>query len=225
MATPGRLRRVVPVFIILFIAPLLVILLFRLGKNEYKELPYLGNPEGIDAHGDTIRHKVSDFLFTDQTGKPFGSDSLKGKIYVADFFFTHCPNICPQLTKDLKGVQEKFNDDADFRIVSFSLDPKRDSAPVLQKYKEKYKITTPQWHFLTAPKPDIIHIMGVKGYLVVEPIDGQDPDQLQHSEVVVLVDKEGHIRGNYNGLKEEDMTRLIEDAHTLYVYYARHNHK
>lgn len=224
MATPSRTRRVLPVFLILFIAPVFVILIFKLGKNQYKPLPYLGNKIPV-AEGDTIYHNIPSFLFTDQNGKPFGSDSLKGKIYVANFFFTSCPNICPTMTKSLIGVQEKFKDDNDFRIVSFTLDPKRDTAAKLKKYAEKYKITTYQWHFLTAPKDSTARIMGPDGFLIVKPIEVADPDQLQHSEVMVLVDKEGHIRGNYNGTLEADMTKLIEDAHTLYVYYARNAHK
>jgi protein SCO1 len=225
MAKPGRIRRVLPVFIILFLVPILIILLFRYGKNVYKPLPYLGNYSGIDINGDTIRHSIPAFLYTDQNGKPYGSDSLKGKIYVADFFFTSCPNICPVLTKNLVTVQEKFRNDKDFRIVSFSLDPKRDSVAALKKYAEKYKITTPQWHFLTAPKEDIMNIIGENGYLIARPIPGADPNSMQHSKFIVLVDKEGHIRGSYDGTNIDEIQRLVEDAHTLFVYYARNNNK
>jgi protein SCO1/2 len=226
MAVPGRTRRVLPVFLILFLAPVVVIIIFKFGKNNYKQLPYIGLPVGIDAKGDTIRHTIPSFSFaTDQNGQPFGSDSLKGKIYIADFFFTSCPNICPLLTHSLIRVQDRFKNDNDFRVVSFSLDPQRDSAETLKQYAAKYKITTSQWHFLTAPKDSIYDLMGPKGYLIVKPILGADADQLQHSEVVVLIDKEGHIRGSYNGLKEDEMDKLIEDAHTLYVLYARQSRK
>ena len=225
MAAPGRIRRVLPVFIILFLAPIVVILLFKFGKNVYKPLPYIGTPTGIDSKGDTIRHKVRDFVFTDQYGKAFGADSLKGKIHIANFFFTSCPNICPLMTQNLQRVQGKFKDDKDFRIVSFTLDPKRDTAARLKWYADKYKINTYQWHFVTSTKDQIASVMGEDGYLVVKPVEGANPDQLQHSDLVILVDKEGHIRGNYHGTKEEDIDKLIEDAHTLYVAYARNNHK
>jgi protein SCO1 len=225
MADPGRIKRVFPVFIILFLVPILIILLFRYGKNVYKPLPYLGNYEGIDTKGDTIRHSIPAFLYTDQYGRSYGSDSLKGKIYVADFFFTSCPNICPTLTKNLKTVQEKFRDDQEFRIVSFSLDPKRDTVAALKRYAEKYKISTYQWHFLTAPKEDILKIIGEKGYLIARPIEGAEPNQMLHSKFIVLVDKEGHIRGSYDGTNEDDIQRLVEDAHTLFVYYAKHTNK
>jgi protein SCO1 len=225
MAGGGKIRRILPVFIILFIMPIFIMLLFRLGKNVYKPLPYLGNYDGIAANGDTIRHTIPPFLFTDQYGKPYGSDSLKGKIYVADFFFTSCPNICPVMTKNLVKVQEKFKNDKDFRIVSFTLDPKRDSAAKLKRYADKYKINTYQWHFLTGPKEQIIEVIGEKGYLAAKPIEGEDPNQLKHSKFVVLVDKEGHIRGSYDGTNEDEIQRLVEDAHTLYIHYARKDNK
>jgi protein SCO1/2 len=221
----SRLRNILPALLLVIIIPAIIILMAVFGKNKYKPLPYLGNPEGIAANGDTIRHSISPFTFTDQYGKPYGSEDLKGKIYVADFFFTSCPNICPVMTKNLKKVQEKVGKTKDFHIVSFTLDPKRDSAKRLAEYAAKYKITGDQWHFLTAPKEDIINIMGIKGYLVVKPIEGADPNQFQHSEVMVLVDKEGHIRGNYNGTDDKDIERLEEDIQYLDYSYGHNNNK
>src|ERR1039458_578168 len=124
MTNPSKIRRVVPVFIILFLAPIIVILIFKFGKNTYKELPYFGGSVGLSPNGDTIRHTVKNFRFTDQYGKPYGSDSLKGKIYIVSFFYTNIAEQYRKLFKNLSDGQERFRNDKDFRILMLSTDRK-----------------------------------------------------------------------------------------------------
>jgi protein SCO1/2 len=203
----------------------MIILMVRQGKNVYKHLPYIGNPEGIAPNGDTIRHSIRPFTFTDQHGKPFSSESLKGNIYVAEFFFTSCNSICPVMTKGLKS--EIFDTYAnskkmpDFRMVSFTINPEIDSPARLNAYAAKFGITSDKWIFLTAPKDSIYKLMGPEGFLMIEPRPEAGTNQLVHSKFVELVDKEGHIRGTYDATDHKELERLSEDIRLLMVQYAR----
>lgn len=218
MANPSRFRRIFPVFIILFMAPIIVILLFRFGKNTYKPLPYYGAPIGFAPNGDTLRHAIPSFSLIDQNAHPFGSDSLAGKIYVVDFFSLNNKETTKRLTENLKKIQERFRNDKDFRVICFSLDP--NVTPVdLKQFAEANKINAYQWHFL-ANSPDMDPgLIGEKGYLLKNSDFVPNQGSL-YSPVFELIDKEGHIRGKYIGIDPDNTGTVVEDAHTLFVYYA-----
>ena len=219
-AKPEKRSVVVALFLVVGI-PVFLVIFFNLGTNHYKPLPFIGKREGFTAKGDTIFQKVPDFSLTDQTGHAYGTNDLKGHIYIADFFFTSCPNICPTMTKTLVKVQEKFKGRDIVRILSFSLDPKRDSAARLATYARQYGINNTQWHLLTGDKNYVLGLM--PGFLLQSAEYGKEEKDIYHSEFMLLVDEEGHIRGVYNGAKndEKELERMEEDIHTLALSYER----
>src|SRR5207245_2740644 len=153
----------------------------------------------------------------DQFSKPYGTPQLNGKIWVADFIFTRCPSSCPYITKNLEKLQEDSKDSKGLKIVSFSVDPNYDKPPVLKAYAEKNNIDSAHWRLLTGSKDSLYDLMGTKGFLVVKPQPNDTLKRFMHSEVVDLIDREGHIRGSYNGTDPREIERLEEDIRTLYV--------
>ena len=219
MAKPSRFRRIFPVFVILFMAPIIVILLFKFGRNTYKPLPYYGAPIGFAPNGDTLRHAIPAFSLIDQNGNPFGSDSLKGKIYVVDFFSLNNKETAKRLTENLKKIQERFRNDKDFRVVCFSLDPQVTPA-ILKQFTEDNKISSYQWHFLASSPEMDLALIGEKGYLLKNSDFVPNQGSTLYSPYFELIDKEGHIRGKYIGVDSDNAGTVVEDAHTLFVYYA-----
>ncbi|RYD82780.1 MAG: SCO family protein [Sphingobacteriales bacterium] len=212
------LRRFIPYLILLL--PVIAILILRQGKNVYQKLPHIGNYKGLKPNGDTIFHAIPEFSLTDQYGKAFGSNDLKGKTYVANFIFTRCPNICPEMTKNLTVIKNEFKNWKDFRMISMTLDPKFDSPKVLNAFADKYEVNNGNWHFLTGSHDSIYWLMNQEGFLIVKPLPSEDPAQFQHSEVVALIDKDGYIRGHYNGTDLKDVERLKDEIKLLYHSYA-----
>jgi protein SCO1/2 len=224
MADIRRIRNIAVPVLIVILLPLLVIMMVRSGKNVYKHLPYLGNPVGLAPNGDTIRHTVKPFTFTDQFGQPYGTDSLKGKIYVAEFFFTSCNSICPVMTKGLKEVvydeYRKGKHSDDLRLLSFTIDPKRDTPARLAQYAEKFGIKGHRWMFLTGPKDSLYKLMGPESFMMIEPHPDEGTDQITHSKFVELVDKEGRIRGTYDATNHDELERLRDEIRLLMLQYA-----
>lgn len=154
---------------------------------------------------DTVPH----FVLTDSSGKPFDSNALKGKVWVADFIYTHCPGPCPRMTSQMHEFEKKINGDADARLVSFSVDPDRDTPPVLQEFANRFGGPTEKWFFLTG-RPEILHRLARNVFKVGDLIGVMD-----HSTKFILVDKQGRIRGYYSTFDAEGLTTLLEDARTL----------
>src|SRR2546423_1619862 len=152
------------------------------------------------------------FALTDQDGKPFASDRLRGKVWVADFIFTNCPGACPQMTMRMGGLQKAI---ADTRVhfVSFSVDPERDTPAVLKNYAQTFGADPVRWHFLTGEKTEMFEAArGMK--LTAEPAGVLGPE-IAHAEKFLLVDGEGRVRGVYDSKDDQDMKRLVADAPTL----------
>ncbi|WP_305953192.1 SCO family protein [Emticicia oligotrophica] len=175
--------------------------------------------------GDTVFHQIPPYKLIDQEGKEFSTEQLKGKIYVADFFFSRCGTICPKLSNSLSRVQSIFSADTNVRIVSHSVDPKYDSAAVLKKYAQKYDAKPGKWYFLTGDKKAIYDI-AIKGYkLPVADASEYDSkirsvdETFIHSEKLLLIDKEGYIRGIYDGTYNPDVERLIGEVKVLTEIY------
>ena len=171
---------------------------------------------------DTVWYKLANGSFTNQLGKQVHLDDLRGRIIIADFFFTRCPSICPTLTKNMKGLQESLKgkditkkiDTAFVQFLSFSVDPERDSVPVIKKYADKYGVNHDVWWMLTGPKKEVYDFALHEIKLPVQ--DGGQVDSLFiHTEKFVLIDKEGVIRGYYNGLDEASLSKLAEDLTLL----------
>ena len=211
------------VLIICILLPVIFLIVLRFGKNKYKELPHFGTPKGITEKGDTLFHTVPPFSFYDQDRRSFGSEDLKGKIYVADFFFTRCPSICPTLLSNLKKVSDAFPKSGvnELNFVCFSVDPNHDSVEVLKKYADKNKISDKRWHFLTGNRDSIYDLMNTKGFLILKPEPNEEPAKFNHSGIISLVDPDGCIRGQYDGTNDEEIDRLVGDIQLLRVKYVK----
>lgn len=175
---------------------------------------YEKNAGSLPVLGKTKDHSITEFRLTDQDGNIKGTDEWKNKIVVADFFFSHCPSICPKMTNNLKAVQQEFAGDEKVLINSISIDPERDSATQLKKYADHYNIDTRNWSLLTGNKKDI-YKMARNSFLIVATDGDGGPDDFIHSEKLVLIDTKKRIRGYYDGTSSKEVNQLIRDIKKL----------
>lgn len=171
---------------------------------------------------DTVYHTIPNFSFIDQDGLPYTSDSLKGKIYVADFFFTTCPSICPVMTAQMNQLYWKLDKSAyqNVHYISYTVNPDYDTPEVLKAYAKKNDVNTKRWRFVTGEKKEIYEL-GVLGYYLNAQEDALAPGGFLHSNLFVLVDKEGHIRGYYDGTNSDEIRVLAGDIAMLIASYKR----
>ena len=195
------------------LSKIVFIFLVVLGCQQEKKLPFLG-PKEIGKQGDTLYHKIPDFKFLNQDSLWISEKDMAGKIYVADFFFTTCPTICPKMKTQLLRIYDKFAEDDRIRILSHTIDPEFDGVLVLKDYAKKLNITSPRWNLLTGKKSDIYRL-GEKSYMVTAQEDANEEGGFVHSGAFILVDQNRHVRGIYDGTKEEDVNHLIEDIGVL----------
>ncbi|NIK73044.1 protein SCO1/2 [Thermonema lapsum] len=202
----------------LFIWALVVV--FYACKQEERRLPYLGEKQVVSrttADGqtivDTVYHRIPPFRFINQEGDTITEKNFEGKVYVADFFFTTCPTICPKMSAEMLKVYEHFQNDDRVLFLSHSIDTKYDSVPVLKAYAEKLGVTAPKWHFVTGNRKDIYAI--AEHYMVTASEDPAAPGGYVHSGALLLIDGQRHIRGVYNGTDPQDTKKLIEDIELL----------
>ena len=158
-------------------------------------------------------HKISDFSLTNQNGKIITQEYYDNKIYIADFFFTTCPTICPIMTENMFQIQEKTIGN-DVLLVSYSVTPEIDSTAQLKKYALEKGVNDNKWNLLTGDKKQI-YDLARKSYLVAKNDgDGGKYDMI-HTENFVLIDKEKRIRGFYDGTNNEEMDKLLKDVKIL----------
>lgn len=200
---------------------LAALLLFAACKSGIKKtLPIYGRRQAVTktVNGqqitDTVYQTIPDFTFVNQYGDSTGSKQLKNKIYVADFFFTSCPSICPIMERNMLNVYKAYKDTSDVKIVSFTIDPRHDTVPVLKKYAEKLGVTGNSWWFLLGNK-DKVYDMAAKDYLVAVSQDSTVAGGYVHQGYFVLVDKQGRVRGSYDGTDMKQVNQLIDDIKTL----------
>lgn len=191
-------------------------------NDRKKSLPILGNwhVDSIEVEGktvtDTVFHEIATFSFVNQDSVTITNSDLEGKIYVADFFFTTCPTICPVMKTQMLRVYEKFKDNPEFKILSHTIDPKHDTVALLKDYSQRLGIENAStWHFLTGDQEKIFEI-GQTSYLTTAMEDQQEPGGFLHSGAFVLVDQNGRIRGVYDGTKEDQVNRLMNDIPKLF---------
>ncbi len=188
--------------------------------GEQKQLPIYGERETVEKviNGktvtDTVYHTIGEFTLVNQYGDTVTNKSLEGKVYVADFFFTTCPTICPVMKKQMKKVYEATRADERVAILSHTIDPKHDTPEVLRKFAEDLGITGTKWQFVTGPKKDIYDI-GQGSYMVTAKEDSTAEGGYLHSGAFILIDTHRRVRGTYDGTKEADAERLIKDIHQL----------
>lgn len=189
-----------------------------------KKLPILGERDWVKKTVDgkeivdTIYNTIPPFTFANQNGDTVTENLVKDKIYVADFFFTTCPTICPVMKRQMLKVYDQFKANKDVMILSHTIDPDHDTPQVLNKFAKDLGVTGDQWQFLTGPKEKIYEI-GLKNYMVVAKEDSAAEGGFLHSGAFVLVDKDKHVRGIYDGTTEEGTKRLIADMQTLLNEY------
>ncbi len=173
------------------------------------------NPELVDKDQQSNKpHRIADFKLVNQNGDTITLQNLEGKIYVADFFFTTCPTICPKMSDQMQRVYEKYLNNPDVLILSHTVMPEVDSVSVLKAYADKYAANADKWIFLTGPKEDIYQLARKSYFAVISEGDGGVSDFI-HTENFVLVDKQKRIRGFYDGTSEEDVDRLIKEISYL----------
>ncbi|MBO9591696.1 MAG: SCO family protein [Niabella sp.] len=156
--------------------------------------------------------KVGQFTFTDQDGKPFSNKDVEGNVYVAEYFYTTCPGICPMMNDNMKQVYQKYKGTPGFLIVSHTCDPERDSATQLKHYADSMNVDTRQWVFLTGRK-DSLYKMARLSYTIDDPKNyfNSNEDDFLHTQFWALVDRKGNVLKIYDGLKQKEINRLIAD--------------
>ncbi len=204
---------------LLLIGPVLVLFLLHRGKNIYVQLPYFGS-RTLDSKGDTVYHTVPPFYLNDASINDFNSRSLAGKVYVAEFFSIHSASLESTMTRNLRRVYEAFHTEKSFAIVSMSVDSAANQQDVLRQFRQKNQIMGNQWSLLYGNSGYISSLMGERGYLLKQNGASTADNLLQHGEYVSLVDKAGHIRGQYNATDEKEVERLMDEIRLLYINYA-----
>ena len=159
-------------------------------------------------------HKINDFLLTNQNGELISQEFYQNKIYIADFFFTTCPDICPIMTENMSYLQNELKDQVDVMLVSFSVTPQVDTVDVLRAYADSRGVDDSKWNLFTGNKKDIYELAR-KSFLVAKNDgDGGRYDMI-HTENFVLTDKESRIRGFYDGTNKEEIKKLLIDIKIL----------
>ena len=167
---------------------------------------------------DTVWHTLPDFTLKNQLGQTVSWDDMKDKVVVADFFFTHCPTICPKLTGNMKLLQESITNaqrvgdkTPDFiHFISFSIDPERDSVPQIKKWADRFQVNPEQWWLLTGDKKTIYDL--AINDMKLTTVDGHGVDtSFIHTDRFVLIDPKRHIRGYYHGLDSADLKQISND--------------
>ena len=211
---------------LLLIIPLIFVAWFFINKNEHKPLrtlPYFGQ-KNVVKNGDTTYHVVKPFCFTNQYNEKVTEETMKGKIYVTDFFFTTCQSICPIMSSELERVYKQFSHQEDILILSHTVSPEEDSASVLKEYASMHGVKDRRWLFVTGDKKHL-YDMARTSYLLNAEEGNGDADDFIHTQNFALVDKEKHLRGFYDGTDSLDVSRLITDINLLleeYVYKEKH---
>ncbi|MFM1811027.1 MAG: hypothetical protein RLZZ382_2252 [Bacteroidota bacterium] len=178
------------------------------------------NPRWNESEMDTVFQTIPSFQLTDESGKPFSSASLQGKIFVANFFFTRCGTICPKITSQVSRATDTFNQDPEIRFISLSVDPNFDKPEKLSAYAKRFEADSTRWTFLTGDKK-VIYPLILKGFHV--PAIKNPDETFIHSERLVLVDKDGVIRGFYDGTDKKEVDRLIMEIKVLKSIYNTEN--
>jgi len=188
-------------------------------KNNDKKLPIL--TDGVterQVNGktviDTVYKKISDFSFLNQDSVLISNKYFDGKIYVADFFFTSCPTICPIMHRNLKKVFEKYKGNPDVMLLSHTIDYRHDIPSKLKAYKHKLGADSEQWQYVWG-KRDLIYGLAQKDYLVSVNEDKAAPGGYVHQGYLVLVDKYRRVRGAYDGTLSEQVDNLMKDMDIL----------
>ncbi|MBM3452689.1 MAG: SCO family protein [Bacteroidetes bacterium] len=175
------------------------------------------NPETVDQ--DLLQvgqgHKIGAFSFINQDGKKIGLNDVKGKVFVAEYFFTTCQTICPQMNDQMQRVQYAFKQEDNFTILSFTVNPEVDTVEKMKRYANEHGAISGKWHFLTGDKEQLYHTARKYFFLLKKSEvenQGDVGSDFIHTNNFVLIDKEQRIRGYYDGTNPKEVDKLINDA-------------
>jgi protein SCO1 len=160
-------------------------------------------------------HRIAPFSFTDQDGRQVTQGSLKGKIYVANFFLTSCPAVCPKMTRNLKRIQDAFAGDAGVELVSHTVDPENDTQERLASYAREHGIQSGKWHLVTGDQSSIYTLARTSYFAEKQLGMNKKTNEFLHTENMLLIDRHGHLRGVYNATLPAEASRVIEDIRLL----------
>lgn len=194
------------------------LLLFHAGAlacGNQNALPILSKP--MLENGVSSYERIPDFQFINQDSQLITPATFADKIYVVDFFFTSCPTICPTLAKEMKRIYKHFEEEDKLKLLSHTIDPKRDTVGRLAIYAQNLEASSDKWHFVTGDKRELFEIAEDYFNIVIE--DASIPEGLDHSGRIVLVDTQGHIRAFCNGTKPEEVDQFINDIERLLQEY------
>jgi protein SCO1/2 len=180
---------------------------------------YVALTQVIPGYGEvklSVVNRVQPFSFTNQDGQKVTERNVEGKVYVAEYFFTTCPSICPMLNTNMLKIYEAYKDEPGFMIVSHTVDPDNDNVARLKWYADSMKVNTQRWVFLTGRK-DSLYQTARNSYLLDDPQNNLQniSDQFLHTQFFALVDKTGRVRKIYDGLKKEEIEELKKDIKRL----------
>ena len=202
-----------------------IVYLFYDALQPTKKLPIyqpsMVSQELVDStlHYKKKYHTIADFKLTNQNGASVTQEDYADKIYVADFFFTTCPTICPIMTKNMAQIQGSILEDSEIMLLSHSVTPDIDSVPQLKKYALEKGVVDDKWNLVTGDKKQIYELAR-KSYLAVKTDGDGGPFDMIHTENFILVDKERRIRGFYDGTNSEEIEKLLADLEILKASYA-----
>ena len=213
-------RRYKRFFLVLGILSTAIVLLFFRALQPTPTLPIyqpaMVDPVLVDESIQYIKkyHRIGDFSLTNQNNKNISHLDYDDHIYVADFFFTTCPSICPIMTENMVYLQSLVNDLSEVKLLSFSVTPEIDTPEVLKAYAQQKGINDSRWNLLTGDKKEI-YKLARQSYLVVQEDGNGDEHDMIHTENFVLIDKQRRIRGYYDGTQREDMEQIRADIDIL----------
>lgn len=217
-------RRSIILFLLIFSAVSLPVFyhLLKVDKKLKVYNPVDVNPSLVheSLRHITRDHTISDFELTNQNGKIITQKDYKDKIYIADFFFTRCTNICIAMAYNMNELQEYYKNDEDIMFLSHSVTPEMDSVPILKKYAMEKGVIDGKWNVTTGSKKHIYDLARKSYFAVLEDGDGGEDDFI-HTEQFVLIDKEKRIRGYYDGTNKDDMEKLKTDVELLKEEYEK----
>ena len=202
----------------------IVLYLFYNALKPIKVLPVyqpaMVNYELVDSTLQHIKkfHQIAPFRLTNQNGKIITQRDYQDKIYVADFFFTTCPTICPKMTENMALIQARILDDSQVKLLSFSVTPQIDSVAQLKRYAIEKEVNDQKWNLVTGDKKEI-YTLARKSFLAVKEDGDGGPFDMIHTENFILVDPEKRIRGFYDGTDIKAMEELLQDITTLKQQY------
>ncbi|MBE8720959.1 SCO family protein [Sphingobacterium pedocola] len=207
----------------LFFIGMMVCIAFTACQSNSNTLPIIGQRDAVQKEvdgktvTDTIYHSIPAFSLLNQDSVLISDKNFDQKIYVANFFFTHCPSICPTMQRNLLKAYEKYKNDERISFLSHSIDFKYDQPHVLKEYATNLGVDNEQWQFVTGSKADIYSL--ADQYFVYTKEDSTVPGGYDHSGYLVLVDHNKHVRGAYEGTNDEQVSQLLKDIDILLKVY------